>query len=209
MLYEFLAYGPNGGLGSIGNPNLPQDVLDVLLHGLVADLERLSNLLVRQPKRKLPKNFALALGQRNLDVGRKPGRRQGAGHAPQFLSRPRALAGHRRMNGLHQFVARATFQQVAARPQGHRAGNVRGVVVGRENDDGQVGMVVDSVVEVTRINVSAIETAPPITKGVDAYFLSGVAKINERLIIMLNLERALSPEAIKELDAIKVEDQDE
>jgi purine-binding chemotaxis protein CheW len=76
-------------------------------------------------------------------------------------------------------------------------------------EDGQVGMVVDSVVEVARINVSAIETAPPITKGVDAYFLSGVAKINGRLVILLNLERALSPEEIKELDAIKVEDQDD
>lgn len=76
-------------------------------------------------------------------------------------------------------------------------------------NDGQVGMVVDSVVEVARINVSAIEAAPPITKGVDAYFLSGVAKINGRLIILLNLERALSPEEVKELDAIKAEGHDD
>lgn len=76
-------------------------------------------------------------------------------------------------------------------------------------NDGQVGMVVDSVVEVVRLNVSAIETAPSITKGVDAYFLSGVAKINERLIILLNLERALSPEEMKELDTLKAEDQND
>ncbi len=75
--------------------------------------------------------------------------------------------------------------------------------------DGQVGMVVDSVVEVVRLNVSAIETAPSITKGVDAYFLSGVAKINERLIVLINLERALSPEEMKELDALKPEEQND
>lgn len=71
--------------------------------------------------------------------------------------------------------------------------------------DGQVGMIVDSVVEVIRLNVSAIENAPPITRGVDAYFLSGVAKINERLIILLNLERALSPEEVKELESLNTE----
>ncbi len=71
--------------------------------------------------------------------------------------------------------------------------------------DGQVGMIVDAVAEVIRLNVSAIENAPSITKGVDAYFLSGVAKINERLIILLNLERALSPEEMKELDSLNLE----
>lgn len=73
--------------------------------------------------------------------------------------------------------------------------------------DGQVGMIVDAVVEVIRLNVSAIEAAPPITRGVDAYFLSGVAKIDERLIILLDLERALSPEEMKELESFKTEEQ--
>lgn len=67
----------------------------------------------------------------------------------------------------------------------------------------QVGMTVDSVVEVLRLKVSAIEPAPSITKGVDAYFLSGVANINNRLIILLNLERALSDEEATELSKIQ------
>ena len=75
--------------------------------------------------------------------------------------------------------------------------------------DGQVGMIVDAVVEVIRLNVSAIENAPPITRGVDAYFLSGVAKIDERLIILLNLERALSPEEMKELESLNTEAQND
>ena len=39
-----------------------------------------------------------------------------------------------------------------------------------------VGMLVDAVVEVLRIPVSAVEPAPPITKGVDAQYLAGVAR---------------------------------
>lgn len=72
-----------------------------------------------------------------------------------------------------------------------------------EVNDNQVGMIVDSVVEVIRINVSAIGIAPTITKGVETYYLSGVAKIDNRLIILLNLERALSAEEVKELDTVK------
>lgn len=68
-----------------------------------------------------------------------------------------------------------------------------------EINDNLVGMMVDAVVEVLRINVSAIEDAPQITKGVDAYFLSGVAKVGDRLIVLLNLDRALSAEEAKEL----------
>lgn len=68
-----------------------------------------------------------------------------------------------------------------------------------EVNDNPVGMMVDTVTEVLRIPVSSIEDAPNITRGVDAYFLSGVAKINDRLIILLNLERALSADETKEL----------
>lgn len=68
-----------------------------------------------------------------------------------------------------------------------------------EVNENLVGMMVDSVVEVIRINVSAIEPTPQITKGVDAYFLNGVAKMNERLVVLLNLERTLSAEEAKEL----------
>ncbi len=62
-----------------------------------------------------------------------------------------------------------------------------------------VGMLVDAVVEVLRIPVSSIEPPPPITAGVNSYYLSGIAKIEERLIVLLNLERALSADEAKEL----------
>lgn len=62
-----------------------------------------------------------------------------------------------------------------------------------------VGMLVDAVVEVIRIPVSAVEPPPPITRGVDAQYLAGVAKVGDRLIVLLNLDRALSPEESQEL----------
>lgn len=68
-----------------------------------------------------------------------------------------------------------------------------------EIGDEPVGMLVDAVVEVLRVPLSAIESTPSITKGVNSYYLAGVAKIDERLIVLLNLERALSPEETEEL----------
>lgn len=76
--------------------------------------------------------------------------------------------------------------------------NSRVIIV--EVGDALVGMLVDAVVEVLRVPVSAIEPAPAITKGVDAYFLAGVAKLDTRLIVLLNLERTLSSEEAKELN---------
>ncbi|HEX7713958.1 MAG TPA: chemotaxis protein CheW [Bacillota bacterium] len=69
----------------------------------------------------------------------------------------------------------------------------------------KVGMTVDAVVEVARINESAIEPAPSITKGVNSYYLSGVAKLGERLIVLLDLEKALTAEEASEIGMMKTE----
>ena len=69
----------------------------------------------------------------------------------------------------------------------------------------RIGMMVDSVMEVTRISSTAIEKAPAITKGVDSYYLSGVAKIDDRLIILLDLDKALSAEVSTEIGKMKTE----
>jgi purine-binding chemotaxis protein CheW len=73
-----------------------------------------------------------------------------------------------------------------------------------EVDGNQIGMMVDQVVEVLRVPVSSVEMAPSITKGVDAYFLNGVAKIGERLIILLDLERALSADEMRQINELQV-----
>jgi purine-binding chemotaxis protein CheW len=56
----------------------------------------------------------------------------------------------------------------------------------------RLGMVVDSVSEVLRIPVEQIEDAPDLVAGVDTEYIRGVGKLDDRLIIMLDLARVIS-----------------
>lgn len=57
-----------------------------------------------------------------------------------------------------------------------------------------VGFVVDSVTEVLRIPASTVEPPPSIVAGIDSEYISGVGKLNDRLLIMIDLDRLLSEE---------------
>jgi len=59
-------------------------------------------------------------------------------------------------------------------------------------DSVKVGMVVDSVSEVLRVLEEAIEHTPPIVTTVDSAFITGIAKLEGRLIILLDLSKVLS-----------------
>jgi purine-binding chemotaxis protein CheW len=65
-----------------------------------------------------------------------------------------------------------------------------------------VGMIVDGVSEVLRVPEEAIEPPSPIVTTVDSAFLTGIAKVDERLIILLDLEKVLSPEEKADLQAV-------
>jgi purine-binding chemotaxis protein CheW len=54
--------------------------------------------------------------------------------------------------------------------------------------------VVDSVSEVLRIPAGTIEPPPPVISGLDSEYISGVGKLDDRLLIMLDLNRLLSKE---------------
>jgi purine-binding chemotaxis protein CheW len=54
------------------------------------------------------------------------------------------------------------------------------------------GLLVDSVVQVMDLPISRIEPPPEILGGVEGEFLRGVGRIDERLVILLNLSRILS-----------------
>lgn len=62
-----------------------------------------------------------------------------------------------------------------------------------------VGMVVDAASQVVRIPESQIEPPPPIVGGLSVEFINGVGKLDERLIILLNIDRILSTEEKVEL----------
>lgn len=55
-----------------------------------------------------------------------------------------------------------------------------------------VGFVVDSVSEVLRIPKDTVEEPPSIISGIDSEYISGVGKLEDRLLILLDLDRLLS-----------------
>lgn len=69
------------------------------------------------------------------------------------------------------------------------------IQVGRQT----FGIEVDAVSEVLRINTENIEQAPSIVSGIDARYITGVAKVGERLLILLDLDKLLSEEEKQEL----------
>jgi purine-binding chemotaxis protein CheW len=55
-----------------------------------------------------------------------------------------------------------------------------------------IGMIVDGVSEVLRIPTSVIEPPSPVVTTVDSEYLRGIAKLENRLIILLDLDKVLS-----------------
>ncbi|HCF06210.1 MAG: putative chemotaxis protein CheW [Desulfomicrobiaceae bacterium] len=55
-----------------------------------------------------------------------------------------------------------------------------------------VGFIVDAVSEVLRLPASTVEPPPPVVAGLDAEYISGVGKLDDRLLIMLDMDRLLS-----------------
>ncbi|GAB4272543.1 MAG: chemotaxis protein CheW [Candidatus Rifleibacteriota bacterium] len=57
----------------------------------------------------------------------------------------------------------------------------------------QVGMIVDNVSEVMRFYQDEIEKTPPMfSSSIDSQYIQGVAKLNDKLIILLDVEKLLS-----------------
>lgn len=55
-----------------------------------------------------------------------------------------------------------------------------------------IGMVVDAVSEVLRMPMAAVEPPSPIVTTVESDYIRGIAKLEERLVILLDLDRVLT-----------------
>lgn len=62
-----------------------------------------------------------------------------------------------------------------------------------------VGMIVDSVSEVLRIPASSIEPPPALIAGSSTEALRGIALVDDKMIILLDLDKVLGEEEKKEL----------
>ena len=57
-----------------------------------------------------------------------------------------------------------------------------------------VGLIVDGVNEIVKIEDQDIEAAPAVLEDVKRKFINSIAKAGNRIIMLLNLETVLSPE---------------
>lgn len=60
-----------------------------------------------------------------------------------------------------------------------------------------VGFIVDQVHEVLRIDSGIVEPAPAMVCSIDSEFISGVGKLNDRLLILLDVNRLFAAQAAK------------
>ncbi len=68
-----------------------------------------------------------------------------------------------------------------------------------ENDGRLVGLLVDAVSEVLKVNPEAVEAPPEMISSVGIEYITGVAKVEGNLIILLNLKKVFSVEDMKKV----------
>lgn len=66
--------------------------------------------------------------------------------------------------------------------------------------DMEVGLIVDSANDVLDIDVNSIEPQPEVVGSLEAEFISGVVKIEKRLLTLLSLDKVLNPKHLEESD---------
>jgi purine-binding chemotaxis protein CheW len=77
------------------------------------------------------------------------------------------------------------------------ASDVRIIVV--EIASRVIGFTVDRVNEVLRINSKIVEPPPSMVCGIDTDYVQGVGKLDDRLLILLNLEKLFTEDEFKEI----------
>lgn len=72
-----------------------------------------------------------------------------------------------------------------------------------EVGDNVVGIIVDSVSEVLRLSTSNVGPTPEIiSTKIQADYLKGVGKLDERLLILLDIERVLNDDEMAQVEAV-------
>lgn len=64
-----------------------------------------------------------------------------------------------------------------------------------------VGMVVDGVSDVTLLNSDEIKPAPEFGSALDTQYLLGLGTVNERMLILVDIERVMSSRDMKLMEA--------
>lgn len=68
--------------------------------------------------------------------------------------------------------------------------------------DKQVGFVVDDASQVLTMDEKQIENPPDLLTGIDRQYIIGIGKVEEKIIILLDLEKILTEEEKEEIQKI-------
>lgn len=72
-----------------------------------------------------------------------------------------------------------------------------------DTEIGQVGMIVDAVKEVVDLKANQIESSPQFNQNPANNFIQGLGKLEDRVIIMLDMAAALSQDNLEKVVSIK------
>jgi purine-binding chemotaxis protein CheW len=86
-------------------------------------------------------------------------------------------------------------------PEGEYTDNSRIVIIAV--NEMEVGLIVDAANDVIDVDSDLIQDPPEIVGGVRAKYLQGVAKIGERLLVLLNLNEVLNKGEIIKLEELE------
>lgn len=121
-----------------------------------------------------------------VDVTRMP-------RAPEFVEGIINLRG--------QIIAVVDLASRLGIQAGERTSSTKIVVV--EARDVKVGLVVDTP-EVINISMEDVEASPTLAAGdIESSFIRGVVKLDERLLILLDVDRVLSEEERSDIDEME------
>jgi len=120
--------------------------------------------------------------------------------APEFIEGVVNLRG--------QILAVMDLAKRLELPSRPRSEKTRIIVV--EIEDNTVGMIVDEVTEVLRLPLEKIEKTPQIVESeIEQKYIKGVGKLDERLLIIIDLANVLSLEEKEEIKKIGEEKSNE
>lgn len=85
-------------------------------------------------------------------------------------------------------------------PEGEPTDDTRIMVV---NVDGRtIGIIVDAVSEVLRVSLEQIAPPPPTVATLGQEYLTGLVRLHDRMLILLDIDRLLASEQLAELERV-------
>ena len=78
--------------------------------------------------------------------------------------------------------------------KGSSTSNKQAIIVEVYNKE--IGILVDGVTEVLKLSEQSINSMPTITTNINTEYVQGIATVNDRLLIMLDIEKLFQPEEL-------------